>query len=112
MKASLARELDESGDGVFVGVFGENFFAGAKLKFAGADVHCLCVVTDQVNFEPSLGRIVNRRMLPAVWLEVCLQLAIEPRARNVVELPGHRGEGGAPLPFPSRATEESRARFG
>ena len=39
MKTGLAREVDKSGDGVFVGVFGENFFAGAKLKFAVADVN-------------------------------------------------------------------------
>src|SRR5262245_10218252 len=91
MKSSLARERDEPANGVFVGILGQNFFSGAKLKFAAADLHGLIDLADEVKFDAAFGWIVSRVVLPVRQIEMSAELAVDVGEKIFVELRGHAG---------------------
>src|SRR5205085_2347303 len=78
-------------NGVFVGIFGQNFFASTEFKYIAANFHGLIDFTDQIKFDASFGWVVGRVMLPVREIEITAEFAIDPREQVFVELRGHAG---------------------
>ena len=51
LKTGRGGERDEPSRRVFVGKFGDDFFAGAKMKFFAAEMHCLLARAEQMHFD-------------------------------------------------------------
>src|SRR2546421_8183010 len=91
MKSGLASEGNEATKSVFVGIFGQNFFAGTEFKHVATNFHGLINFADQIKFDSSFGRIVGRIMLPVREIEIAAEFAVDAREQVFVELRGHAG---------------------